>query len=281
MAAIGTTVAAVLALPLCVLAGAQRHAEPAPLLSGPLVPERAAGHRLVRVRAPLRRRRRPRAVRGRAGRRAAHLGQHGQALGRGDREHPAGPARGGRRHGRVATSRCCRSRSCPTSRPSMVSIGLFWWEFNVRASTVLGVVGAGGIGQELKNSMDLLDFPAPLDHHRAHPDHGHRHRPRKPVAPPAPRRSSAFHVADAAPRDPRRRADQDVPARRPGAGGVSFSVRPGEFVAVLGPSGAGKTTLFRCLTGLTRPDAARSPSMDAISAASPGASSGRRGTRSR
>jgi len=35
---------------------------------------------------------------------------------------------------------------------------------------------------------------------------------------------------------------------------VSFSVAPGEFVAVLGPSGAGKTTLFRCLTGLTRPD---------------------------
>jgi phosphonate transport system permease protein len=41
----------------------------------------------------------------------------------------------------------------------MASVGLFWWEFNVRASTVLGVVGAGGIGQELKNSMDLLLFP--------------------------------------------------------------------------------------------------------------------------
>jgi phosphonate transport system permease protein len=41
----------------------------------------------------------------------------------------------------------------------MLSVGLFWWEFNVRASTVLGVVGAGGIGQELKNSMDLLLFP--------------------------------------------------------------------------------------------------------------------------
>ena len=40
----------------------------------------------------------------------------------------------------------------------MLSTALFWWEFNVRASTVLGVVGAGGIGQELKNSMDLLDF---------------------------------------------------------------------------------------------------------------------------
>ena len=37
--------------------------------------------------------------------------------------------------------------------------------------------------------------------------------------------------------------------------GVSFTVGAGEFVAVLGPSGAGKTTLFRCLTGLTRPDA--------------------------
>nr|WP_210163432.1 hypothetical protein [Lutibaculum baratangense] len=32
------------------------------------------------------------------------------------------------------------------------------WEFNVRASTVLGIVGAGGIGQELKNSVDLLMF---------------------------------------------------------------------------------------------------------------------------
>ena len=36
---------------------------------------------------------------------------------------------------------------------------------------------------------------------------------------------------------------------------VSLVVSRGEFVAILGPSGAGKTTLFRCLTGLTRPDA--------------------------
>lgn len=46
----------------------------------------------------------------------------------------------------------------PDLLPLMLSTTLFWWEFNVRASTVLGVVGAGGIGQELKNSMDLLDF---------------------------------------------------------------------------------------------------------------------------
>jgi phosphonate transport system permease protein len=47
----------------------------------------------------------------------------------------------------------------PEIAPIVLSVTLFWWEFNVRASTVLGVVGAGGIGQELKNSMDLLDFP--------------------------------------------------------------------------------------------------------------------------
>lgn len=35
---------------------------------------------------------------------------------------------------------------------------------------------------------------------------------------------------------------------------ISFDVHDGEFVAVLGPSGAGKTTLFRCMTGLLAPD---------------------------
>ncbi|WP_158808150.1 phosphonate ABC transporter, permease protein PhnE [Beijerinckia sp. L45] len=47
----------------------------------------------------------------------------------------------------------------PDLLPVLLSTALFWFEFNVRASTVLGVIGAGGIGQDLKNSMDLLDFP--------------------------------------------------------------------------------------------------------------------------
>lgn len=46
----------------------------------------------------------------------------------------------------------------PDVLPNLTSIALYLWEFNVRASTVLGIVGAGGIGQELKNSVDLLAF---------------------------------------------------------------------------------------------------------------------------
>ncbi|TQM04032.1 phosphonate ABC transporter ATP-binding protein [Pseudonocardia kunmingensis] len=36
---------------------------------------------------------------------------------------------------------------------------------------------------------------------------------------------------------------------------VELDIAPGEFVAVLGPSGAGKTTFMRTLTGMVRPDA--------------------------
>jgi heme exporter protein A len=38
---------------------------------------------------------------------------------------------------------------------------------------------------------------------------------------------------------------------------VSFSLAAGEWLAVRGPNGGGKTTLLRCAAGLTRPDAGR------------------------
>lgn len=46
----------------------------------------------------------------------------------------------------------------PAVLPNLSSVSLYVWEANVRTSTVLGIVGAGGIGIEIKAAIDLLDF---------------------------------------------------------------------------------------------------------------------------
>lgn len=46
----------------------------------------------------------------------------------------------------------------PSALPSLASVSLYVWEANVRTSTILGIVGAGGIGIEIKAAIDLLDF---------------------------------------------------------------------------------------------------------------------------
>lgn len=46
----------------------------------------------------------------------------------------------------------------PDAAPSMVNTSLFSIEKAVRSSVVLGLVGAGGIGQELKVSFDLFQY---------------------------------------------------------------------------------------------------------------------------
>jgi ABC-2 type transport system ATP-binding protein len=49
-------------------------------------------------------------------------------------------------------------------------------------------------------------------------------------------------------------AKRKIPAR-PALAGVSFAVQPGEVFGFLGPNGGGKSTLFRILATLVRPDA--------------------------
>src|SRR4029077_8164472 len=93
-------------------------------------------------------------------------------------------------------------------------------------------------------------LPAPAHDHPAHPDHRDRHRSRKRMATAAAGVSERGGAVVAVVDGLTKRYAPDVTA----LAGVTFRVSAGEFVAVLGPSGAGKTTLFRCLTGLTRPD---------------------------
>lgn len=35
--------------------------------------------------------------------------------------------------------------------------------------------------------------------------------------------------------------------------GVNLEIKEGEIVVIVGPSGGGKTTLIRCISGLTQP----------------------------
>jgi len=122
-----------------------------------MVPERAARHRLVRLRLALRSGGRARPVRRRA-RDCRHTWGSAAKLFADHIENAnLGPFEA------VRTTGAGRFASIlyalvPDILPVLLSTALYLWEFNIRASTVLGIVGAGGIGQELKNSMDLLDF---------------------------------------------------------------------------------------------------------------------------
>lgn len=50
----------------------------------------------------------------------------------------------------------------PAAMPAFVSTSLFGFEKAVRSSTILGLVGAGGIGMELKVGFDLFDYPTAM-----------------------------------------------------------------------------------------------------------------------
>lgn len=46
----------------------------------------------------------------------------------------------------------------PQAMPQLVDITIYRWEYNFRASTVLGAVGAGGIGFELIAALRVLEY---------------------------------------------------------------------------------------------------------------------------
>ena len=47
----------------------------------------------------------------------------------------------------------------PQVLPTFAGIALFRWDINIRESTVLGLVGAGGIGLELSHSLNTIAWP--------------------------------------------------------------------------------------------------------------------------
>lgn len=47
----------------------------------------------------------------------------------------------------------------PQVTPAFAGISVFRWDINIREATVLGLVGAGGIGVNLEGSMNILAWP--------------------------------------------------------------------------------------------------------------------------
>jgi phosphonate transport system permease protein len=46
----------------------------------------------------------------------------------------------------------------PQVFPKFADVTVYRWEYNFRASTVMGMVGAGGIGFELMGSLRILEY---------------------------------------------------------------------------------------------------------------------------
>jgi phosphonate transport system permease protein len=75
-------------------------------------------------------------------------------------EVPAGPAAALRAAG-AGTVGLGLFAVLPQAWPQLVAYTLYRWEVNVRAAAILGVVGAGGLGQRLHVALSVFD------HHRA------------------------------------------------------------------------------------------------------------------
>jgi phosphonate transport system permease protein len=70
---------------------------------------------------------------------------------------PPGPGAALRAQG-VGTARVFLYATLPQVLPQLISYALYRWENNIRAAAVLGVVGAGGLGQMLAFHMGLFQI---------------------------------------------------------------------------------------------------------------------------
>jgi phosphonate transport system permease protein len=68
-----------------------------------------------------------------------------------------GPGNALRSHG-VSRLGVLRFSVLPQILPRLVDVTLYRWEHNVRAATVLGVVGAGGLGLEIITAFHLFEY---------------------------------------------------------------------------------------------------------------------------
>jgi phosphonate transport system permease protein len=124
----------------------------------------------------------------------------------------------------------------PSVLPQFVSHHLYVWEFNIRDSTILGLIGAGGLGLLISEAVSLFQWSrlatllivvVALV-----------------MAFDACRAASGRRCCDAC------REDSDGTCRWWSATACCWTCRgwpskPGERVAIVGPNGAGKSTLLR------------------------------------
>ena len=70
---------------------------------------------------------------------------------------PPAPARTLQHNGAGTTSTFLYA-TLPQALPQLVSYSLYRWENNIRAASILGVVGAGGLGQMLHFHLSLFQM---------------------------------------------------------------------------------------------------------------------------
>lgn len=62
----------------------------------------------------------------------------------------------------TSTAQTFCSGVLPQIFPRIVDVSLYRWEHNLRASTVMGLVGAGGVGLELVSALKLFEYQEAL-----------------------------------------------------------------------------------------------------------------------